>query len=77
MIVVSKLNTELKKLKEAHDNYEKKFGIGSLDDAISYFDPVNPDIHNIQEGIKILKDAIKTGKPLPKLSKEMKSDIIY
>nr|UWG29242.1 MAG: hypothetical protein [Bacteriophage sp.] len=77
MIIVSKLNAELKNLKETHDNYEKKFGVGSLDNAISYFDPVNPDIHNIQEGIKILNDAIRSGKPLPKLSKEMQSDIIY
>lgn len=74
---MSKLNVELNKLKKAHDNYEKKFGVGSLDNTVSYFDPVNPDIRNIQEGIDILNKAAKVGKPLPKLSKEVQSDIIY
>lgn len=61
----------------AHDNYEKKFGVDSLENSISYFDPVNPDIQNIQEGIKLLNRAIQTGKPLPNVSREMQSDIIY
>lgn len=74
---MSKLKTELKRLKIAHDNYEKKFGDGSLDNSVSYFDPVNPDIQNIQEGIELLNRATRTEKPLPKLSKEMQSDIIY
>lgn len=74
---MSELNIVLKELHEAHDNYEKKFGLGSLDDAIPYFDPVNPDIKNIQEGISILKKAVQTGKPLPKFSKGTQSDIIY
>lgn len=77
MIIVSKLNIKLKQLKMAHDNYEKKFGVDSLENSISYFDPVNPDIQNIQEGIKLLNRAIQTGKPLPNVSREMQSDIIY
>ncbi len=77
MIIVSKLNTYLKQLNKAHDDYETKFGKGSLEDTIPYFDPVNPDIDNVQKGINMLNKAIETGKPLPKFSKEVQSDIIY
>lgn len=77
MIIVSELNTYLKQLNKAHDDYEAKFGKGSLDDAIPYFDPVNPEIDNVQEGIRILREAIENNKPLPKLSNDLKSDIIY
>ena len=77
MIIVSKLNTYLKQLNKAHDDYEAKFGKGSLEKTVPYFDPVNPDIDNIQKGIEILREAIKTGKPLPELSKGLQSEIIY
>ncbi|TGY57162.1 hypothetical protein [Limosilactobacillus reuteri] len=74
---MSELNTYLKQLNKAHDDYEAKFGKGSLDDVIPYFDPVNPEIDNVQEGIRILRDAIENNKPLPKFSNDLKSDIIY
>lgn len=76
-MIMSQLTNSLIRLNRAHDAYERHFGKGSLENSVPYFDPVNPDISNIEAGIKLLNQAVESNRPLPEIEPSMGAKIIY
>lgn len=64
---MDKLDKAVFQLNFAIEAYERHFGKGSLDNVVPFFDPVNPEEHNVNEGTQILRKAIRNNKPLPEL----------
>lgn len=76
-MIMSRLTNSLIRLNRAHDAYERHFGKGSLENSVPYFDPVNPDISNIEAGIKLLNQAVANNQPLAEIEPSMRNQIIY
>lgn len=61
-----------KELEKAFKEYEDRFGKGSVDKMMPLVDPLNPDPVADMKAIQKLRKAVKTGRRLPEIPKEMR-----
>lgn len=66
-----------KELEKAFKEYEDRFGKGSVDKMMPLVDPLNPDPVADMKAIQKLRKAVKTGRSLPEIPKEMRDTMLY
>ena len=66
-----------KELEKAFKEYEDRFGKGSVDRMMPLVDPLNPDPVADMKAIQKLRKAVKTGRRLPEIPKEMRDTMLY
>lgn len=66
-----------KELEKAFKEYEGRFGKGSVDRMMPLVDPLDPDPVADMIAIQKLRKAVKTGRRLPEIPKEMRDTMLY
>ena len=66
-----------KELEKAFKEYEDRFGKGSVDRMMPLVDPLDPDPVADMIAIQKLRKAVKTGRRLPEIPKEMRDTMLY
>ena len=66
-----------KELEKAFKEYEDRFSKGSLDRMMPVVDPLDPDPVADMIAIQKLRKAVKTGRRLPEIPKEMRDTMLY